>query len=376
MTQFAFPIEEFSLRLEKIRAKMSAKGIDALVVSRPENIFFVSGFRAAHVAMRTAELPIVVIPKSGTPILMTRALEAAAAQRQWTTPRLYKDYEDPYALFAQVAAEFGAGSGRIGIEERVVRVSQHKRLRAAVPGAELIDVSGMVESVAALPSPAETACIERAARVTELGLHAGFAGLAEGVYPYDLVAKIHGAMYGAGQSDFDRSLVAVWSGPNGGRMHDTLTTEQVAKGDIVTVEVMGVDTHYRAGGQGCAYIGDEPPKAYKEAYDLIARMHDAARGAVRAGVTAGSVFDAANAVYKAAKGVDYYRRCGGSMGLTQFTVDLVKGRGDVLTPGLALLIQTLVDDPVLLTYASTILVTPGGYREITRPLSGGLRCVR
>ena len=38
--------------------------------------------------------------------------------------------------------------------------------------------------------------------------------------------------------------------------------------------------------------------------------------AVRAGATAGDVFDAANAVYRPARGADYYRRCGGSMGLT------------------------------------------------------------
>ena len=56
------------------------------------------------------------------------------------------------------------------------------------------------------------------------------------------------------------------------------------------------------------------------------------------------------------------------MGLTVFTIDLVNGRQDILKPGVALLVQTLVDDPVLLTCASTVMVTERGCEELTSPL--------
>jgi len=56
------------------------------------------------------------------------------------------------------------------------------------------------------------------------------------------------------------------------------------------------------------------------------------------------------------------------MGLTVFNVDLVKGNKEVLQPGLCLLIQTLVDDPVLITCASTVMVTEKGYETLTEPL--------
>lgn len=190
----------------------------------------------------------------------------------------------------------------------------------------------------------------------------------EGIHPYEMIGRIHEAMYRAGQSDFDRSLVAVWSGPNGGRMHDTSTTNEIRKGDIVTVEIMGVDNHYMTGAQACAFVGNDPPKGITEAYSLIKDMYENAKSAVQAGVTAGDVFDAANSVYRAARGADYYRRAGGSMGLTNFTLDLVKDRADVLMPGMPLLIQTLVDEPVLLTCASTVIVTETGSEELTKPM--------
>jgi hypothetical protein len=39
----------------------------------------------------------------------------------------------------------------------------------------------------------------------------------------------------------------------------------------------------------------------------------------------------------------------------------------VLQPGMALLVQTLVDDPVLLTCASTVIVTESGCEALTVP---------
>jgi hypothetical protein len=56
------------------------------------------------------------------------------------------------------------------------------------------------------------------------------------------------------------------------------------------------------------------------------------------------------------------------MGLTVFTIDLASGRNDILNSGVALLIQTLVNDPVLLTCASTVMVTEKGCEELTSPL--------
>ncbi len=151
-------------------------------------------------------------------------------------------------------------------------------------------------------------------------------------------------------------------------MHDTSTTERIKKGDIVTIEIWGVHHQYKVGAQGSIYVGDHPPRNVIETYTMVADMFVKAREAVRPGAMAGEIYDAANTVYRAARGVDYYRRVGGSMGLTVFTIDLVKGRQDILKPGVSLLIQTLVDDPVLITCASTVMVTENGMEELTHPL--------
>jgi Xaa-Pro dipeptidase len=366
--ELAFPQTEFEQRLQKIQHAMKGRGVDALVLSRGENIFYATGFKASHFASWLSELHAVVVPGEGAPSLVTRALELETTKDQWTpAPRVHMDHEDPYPIVADMLARVGAEGGSVGIEKRFLKLSQFEKLQRELPRARFVDASGLVEGVAASPSPRESACIREAARITNVGFQVGLREIREGVYPYEIIGKIHAAMYAAGQRDFDMSLVCIWSGPQGGRMHDTSTTERIRHGDMVTVEVWGVDNHYKAGAQASIHVGGEPPDAVVAAYDLVVRMHDAAQRAVRPGAAAGDVFEAASAVYRSASGKDYYRRCGGSMGLTVFTTDLVKGRPDVLNPGVALLVQTLVDDPVLLTCASTVMVTDDGCEILTSP---------
>jgi Xaa-Pro dipeptidase len=370
LTKLVFPAQEFARRLDRIRVEMRAAGLDALILTRRENIFYASGFKASHFASWLSELHAVIIPLEGAPRLMTRFLEAEATKIQWTqSPILYMDHEDPYAILARILKEAGNDGGSIGVEERFLSVAQLRKIKQFLPDARFVDSSGLVERISTRPSEAESACMREAARITDIGFKAGIREIREGAFPYEIIGAIHHAMYAAGQSDFDMSLVCVWSGPRGGRMHDTSTTERIKKGDVVTVEVWGVDNHYKAGAQASIYVGDEPPESFVRAYDLVARMHAMAKEAVKPGVTTGSIFDAASSVYRAARGADYFRRCGGSMGLTVFALDLVKGGRDVLGPGMSLLIQMLVDDPVLLTCASTVMVTEDGYEELTQPRS-------
>ena len=141
---------------------MKAAGLDALILTRGENIFYGSGFRAAHFASWLSELHALVIPLDGEPRLMTRALEREIAKLQWTpSPQLDMDHENPYELLVEILQESGNIQKVIGIEERFLKVSQLKNIQRHLPGAKFADASGLVEGVAAKPSEAESACLRR-----------------------------------------------------------------------------------------------------------------------------------------------------------------------------------------------------------------------
>ena len=174
MERMAFSAAEFQERHRRIRARMQERSLDAAIVTRAENIFYGSGFKASHFASWLCELHALVIPATGSARIMTRSLERAAAAVQATqAPCLYMDHEDPYAVLLGILEESGNAAGTLGIEERFLKLSQFKRIERALPKASFVDVTGMIEAVAATPSAAETECLRRAARITQIGLQTG-----------------------------------------------------------------------------------------------------------------------------------------------------------------------------------------------------------
>src|SRR5262245_26574255 len=174
LNELSFPADEFERRVAGIRTRMKAAGLDALILTRGENIFYGCGFRASHFASWLSELHALIIPIEAAPRMMTRALEREIAKLQWTaSPQLYVDHEDPYQILGRILQESGSLDKTIGVEERFLKVSQFKRIKSQLPDAKLADASGLVEAVAATPSAAESACLRRAARITDIGFQAG-----------------------------------------------------------------------------------------------------------------------------------------------------------------------------------------------------------
>ncbi|MDQ1105714.1 M24 family metallopeptidase [Nocardioides zeae] len=358
---------EFERRMSLVRAAMADLDCDLWIVTRPENIYYLSGYRAAHVAARTSRFHGILVPREGHPVLVARSLEAVTADDQRIDAvLLFDDDVDPYPRMRDTLFDGSTPRTlRVGVEQRFLSVRQWRELGAVFDIADAVDITGRVEGFASSPSADERGAIDGAARVTMAGLEAASRALAPGRRAHDVVGAAHEAMYAAGQTDFDKALVAVWTGPRGGAMHDTRVTQELVEGHVATIEIMGVDHHLRTGAQACFYLGEEPRPELTDAYALVLAMHDAARDTIAAGRTAGEVFGEADRVYQQARGIPYHRRVGGSMGLTNFAVDLTRGNPAVLQEGQPILVQTLVDDPALITHATTVVVTADGCVELT-----------
>ena len=135
MSSLPFSKKEYRQRLEKIRGRMSERGLDALILTRAQNIYYVSGYRAA-VMNWTLPLLALVVPIKGEMRFMTRLIESATADTQLAPdPRKYKDHENPYAILAELLQETGYASGRIGVEESFLSAFQLNQIRKALPGA-------------------------------------------------------------------------------------------------------------------------------------------------------------------------------------------------------------------------------------------------
>jgi Xaa-Pro dipeptidase len=362
-----FPLSEYKVRLANVQTEMSKSGFDVLVLTKPENIYYISGNRASYVGARLTSLHALVVPRNGDPVLICRKLEEEAVREQWTSPLLYLDHEDPFNLLGLAISDFKASEGTIGIEEKSVIKTSYDRIKQALSHAKLVNVSGLVDKIRLTMNPKEIEYTQKAAEITEKGFLRGIDVVREGVPYYELVGEIENAMYKAGQTEQESSWVSVWGGPEGGGMHDTFLGRKASTGDLITIEVHGIYNHYRSAAQGTVYVGSGVSPRIKELYGMISEMQEACRSTIAVGVTFEDMYEAANKPYKNAMGTDYFRRVGGTLGLSLFDISAVRGEKSKIQEGYSILIQPLTIKP-LITVSSSVLVTKEGLRELNGPL--------
>jgi Xaa-Pro dipeptidase len=319
-------------------------------------------------------LPLVVNQK-GEMRFMTRVIEKATAETQLAPrPKTYKDHEDPYEMLAGLVRECGAESGALGVEEAFMTVFQLNLMKRALPRARFKDASGLVENIRITLSEQEVAYFRRAAEMTNIGFDKGLERIGPGMFPYEVIGEMQKAVYQAGQSDVEVPKMWIWAGPQGGYMHDTAVNRKMNQGDLATVEVWGTECQYLAGAQGTVYLGEEPRPGMVDEQKLVADMYLAAKGALKPGANSGDTYRAANRVYRAAKGEDYWRRVGANMGLTFGPVDMGMTGNFEIEPWTPFILQIVEVEPFLVTCCSTLMVNESGCEELTPPLLE-LKCV-
>ena len=229
-----FPVAEFERRVAALRTRAVECGVDAVIVTGPENITYLTGYQTTgYYYFQT-----VVVPLEGEPFMVTRLLEDTNVQsRTWIEHSLpYADTQDPIARLAEAFAEFGLTNARLGYEKHCYffRATEQEALFAVCPDARFVDCSGLVERGRVVKSDHEIAIMLRAAQANEAGMSAGIEAVEPGATENDVAAAVHDAMFRAG-GEYPACSPFVASGPRCAIGHATWEgrrIERVNVGDL------------------------------------------------------------------------------------------------------------------------------------------------
>ncbi|HEY9538679.1 MAG TPA: aminopeptidase P family N-terminal domain-containing protein, partial [Kiloniellaceae bacterium] len=107
--------QEYDTRLAAVRAFMLERRLDAVLLSAPENIFYLTGldhwgYFAPH---------MLIVPLQGEVVLVTRAMERVTIANQVRNARFegHGDHETAAEAAARVLLALGPGLREIGTEQ-------------------------------------------------------------------------------------------------------------------------------------------------------------------------------------------------------------------------------------------------------------------
>ncbi len=238
-----FPFSEYQRRLSELRERMAGRRLDAVVISDPENIMYLSDYQTTGYSFFQA----LVIPLDDEPFMITRQMEESNIHaRTWIElTRPYPDTGDAIQMLVDALREFGMADKRIGYERNsyFFPAYQQDRIHTTLTGAKLLDCFGIVEEGRICKSPAEISVMHRAAIATEAGMKAGIDACQAGATENDIGAAISAAMFRAG-GEPPAVMPYVTSGPRSMIGHATWEGRSIQAGDHVFLEVGGCYRRY------------------------------------------------------------------------------------------------------------------------------------
>ena len=298
-----FPDSEYASRWSSTRRAMAERDLDALLITSPENIYYLAGLSHQGYFAFT----MLVLPRDGEALVVARAHEEAtiAAQVRQARHIGFGEDDDPADAVIQALRTARLDSARLGIEKDHMFFPPGiaERAQAALPSADWVEASGLVEDLRLYKSPLEIDCTRQAAAISDAAVTAAIESARSGVNETDVAVAAYSAMIGAGGElpgfvPFIRTNEAIC------QAHTTWRHRIMGDGDTLFVELAGCARRYHAPMTRQIYIGRAPARAI-QAEPVALEAFQASVAALKPGAVSGDVYAAWQGVVDRALGIGF-----------------------------------------------------------------------
>lgn len=265
-------------RIAKCGEHMRHLGIDVLLLTKPSNMFYLTGDgRLCAYTMITQDGKVAI----GVPITDIEDVKARAYHHKIV------GFDDEVGMIHSIAhyfEHFGIKEGTVGLEYTFLTQSMmgmmthpHAKPEKVVPK----DATHILSELRMVKDAEEIERIRCAAKVAVIGMEAAIKFTRPGVTESQVAGAAEVAMREAGAEEFWRSYVA--SGPRTSIAHGLPTTRVIEENDLVMIDIHPIVDGYSA--DICRTICAGKPTAEQQAaYDLYLEAQQSTIKMLKAGV--------------------------------------------------------------------------------------------
>lgn len=377
-----FSIQEYETRMNRTKQKMLEYGVEALVLSNPSNMCYLTGYDAWSFYVHQV---VIVFVDEEEPLWIGRGMDARGAElTTWMSPSNIICYPDDYVQSTIkhpmdfVAAELehrGKGDRKIGVEMDAFYYTAkcQERLAVNLPNAELKDTGGLVNWVRVYKSDSEISYMRKAAKIVENAMQTAYDKVGAGVRENDVAAAItHSQIHGSDTfgGDYTSMVPMIPTGKYTASPHLNWTDKQYKEGDSLTIEIAGCYKRYHVPMARTVSIG-QTPDYVREAGKVITDGIHETLSVMKPGITAEEVNGTwSRAIAK--HGYEKHSRIGYSIGMSyppdwgEHTISFREGDHTILEPNMTFhLMPGLWFDDYGVAITESVLITDSGIEQFT-----------
>ncbi|MEN6578735.1 MAG: aminopeptidase P family protein [Phycisphaerales bacterium] len=342
-------------RVGIVRSGLRERGLDGLVLTKPENVSYLTGF--------AGEDSWAIVTKTGVYLVTdSRYIEQARKECVGTT-LLQRAGKDPIAQAGGLFLRKLKSIKTLGVETSIP-VGMFEVLRKNA-GISLKPVAGIVEEPRTIKDLDETAAIMAAAAISARAFGEILQQIEPGITENELAGALDFQMRKLGAKNAFETIVAF--GANGSRPHHHPSQRKLKPRDTILID-FGARYEGYCSDITRSFAFGTPTPAYRATYAVVEKAQAAAIAVARAGVDLVEVDAAARAVIRESGLPVYGHGTGHGIGLeiheNPFLKENAQGKlrvGQILTiePGVYLpdKLGIRIEDEILITETGCEVIT-------------------
>ncbi|MGX9144660.1 M24 family metallopeptidase [Mesorhizobium sp. 128a] len=372
----AFPRSEFLRRLSAVKHEMEARDLDAVVVTDPAHVTYLTGSTARSYDSRG----LVVTARDEQPTFILRWMDTPAAIQETFLDRsnivgypeelMGDSNKNGFDAVIDFLLDGGFGGRGIGLELGSLAAETAEKFKTRLPEAKIANVAGMITQIRSVKSDLEIEVMREAAAIADAGVLRASQIMKPGVREADAIAEIIGALaHGAnGKSGTWVTTPFLCASARIGTPHVTWSEDVLRQGSQINLEIAGVRHGYTA--PICRTYSLGKPS------ERLLRIHEAQMAGLSAGlssVRAGAVIgDVAQAIHIATEKHGFIKRSRPGYGIgidwMETTLSLQRGNKTLLKANMTfhMHLGSWVEEDFGYVISESIRVTDTGVEVLTK----------
>jgi Xaa-Pro aminopeptidase len=360
-------VSEAIERVDRVRAAMSDRSLDALLITHPSNRFYLTGFTAEDIAPNESAGHLLLTATGA--VLVTGSVNVTQAGAQAPHVRVVRREGGWPQADAEVIVETGAR--RIGYEAQAMLAGVLDGIREKLADkghtVEWITSDGLVEKLRAVKSPSELELLRRAFAITCETFDRVAPTIRAGQTEHEIAWKIHTTFVELG-AEGPAFPTIVAAGTHAARPHHEPGERVIRDGEPIVIDMGARFKGYCADLTRTVWVG-EPDARLREIYAVVSNAVEEAIERIQPGMTGADMDRAARGYIEArGHGEAFSHGLGHGVGVrVHESPSAHKESEDVLQPGNVITVEPGVYYPDWggVRVEDVVLITDDGIEVLT-----------
>jgi Xaa-Pro aminopeptidase len=304
--------ELYTNRLAAARRRLADEGLDGMLLAPGPDLLYLTGFEVYS----GERLVALLLPRQGEPRFLVPEMNVSQAEGNEAgvaSVRGWSDAEGYGQPLAETCRELGWADGRLAADDEM-RAAFLLDWQSVCPSARFERASRVMQTLRSRKAPDELAALRRAGEVADEVIAAAHAACEPGLTEAEVARRVSEAMVDLEPSCRVYGCILA-SGPNSALPHHETGQRALQTGDVVILDYGCSLEGYHSDITLTVSLGPAPPEV-RRVHEVVREAQQRALEAIRPGVPAEQIDQAARSVIASAGYGEYFiHRTGHGIGL-------------------------------------------------------------